>query len=226
MSLLGGMFGVVPVAQASTLTATNNNDSGAGSLRLAITNALSGDIIVFNPAVAGQTITLASTLVVNKNLTIDGSAQASMIGVSGNNSVRVFQITSGITVTLDSLMIKNGFHSVETGGGVHNSGILNVKNSTFSANVARHGGAISNYGTLRVTNSTFSGNGASGPSNSSAYGGGIYYFGTLNIEDSSFTVNTAGPFGGGGGVFHRSGMLNIMNSTFSGNSGHDGGGHQ
>ena len=217
------MFGVQAV-QASTLTVANTNDSGAGSLRQAITNAVSGDTIIFNPALASQTITLASTLVINKDLTIDGSALASKVGVSGNNSVRVFQMTSGISVTLDSLMIKNGFHSVENGGGILNLGTLNIKNSAFLGNVARHGGGIGNYGTLNVMNSTLSGNGASGPSNSSAYGGGIYNFGTLNIEDSTFAGNTASPFGGGGGVFHRSGMLSIVNSTFSGNSARDGGG--
>src|SRR5687768_12081893 len=94
--LLGGLFGVVPTVLASTLTVTNTNDGGAGSLRQAITNAISGDAIIFNPALAGQTITISSTLVVNKNLTINGNALASKVSVSGNNSVRVFNVTSGI----------------------------------------------------------------------------------------------------------------------------------
>jgi hypothetical protein len=109
LALLGGMFGKVSAVQASTLTVTNINDSGAGSLRQAITNAISGDTIIFNPALAGQTITLSSTLVVNKNMTINGNALASKVRVSGNNSVRVFEVTSGITLTLDSLEVRNGF---------------------------------------------------------------------------------------------------------------------
>src|SRR6266700_2689193 len=44
----------------STLTVLNALDKGAGSLRDTITNAKSGDTIVFDPSLAGQTITLTS----------------------------------------------------------------------------------------------------------------------------------------------------------------------
>ena len=223
LALLGGMFGTVSAVQASTFTVTNINDSGAGSLRQAITIAVSGDTIIFNPALAGQTITLSSTLVVNKNMTINGNAPASKVRVSGNNTIRVFEVISGITLTLDSLDVRNGFSSVEQGSGVLNFGTVNIKNSIFSGNVARHGGAIKNTGTLNIVNSTFSGNSASGPANTSAYGGGIYNFGTLNIEDSTFAGNIASPYGGGGGVHNRSGTVSIINSTFSGNNARDGG---
>src|SRR6188474_125310 len=66
LALLGGMFTVVPAVQASTLTVTNTNDSDAGSLRQAIADAVSGDTITFSPSLSGQTITLASTLVIDK----------------------------------------------------------------------------------------------------------------------------------------------------------------
>src|SRR5262245_16126875 len=57
----------------STLTVTNNEDSGPGSLRADIAAAKSGDTIVFDPSLNGQTITLTSgELVINKNLTIQG----------------------------------------------------------------------------------------------------------------------------------------------------------
>ena len=46
---------------------TSVNDSGAGSLRQAISNAISGTTIYFDPSLAGQTITLASQLDINKN---------------------------------------------------------------------------------------------------------------------------------------------------------------
>src|SRR6202011_3078237 len=44
----------------STLTVTNPADSGDGSLRAAITLAQSGDQIVFDTSLKGQTITLTS----------------------------------------------------------------------------------------------------------------------------------------------------------------------
>jgi hypothetical protein len=42
----------------STLTVLNAPDKGAGSLRDTITNAKSGDAIVFDPSLNGQSITL------------------------------------------------------------------------------------------------------------------------------------------------------------------------
>jgi hypothetical protein len=56
----------------ATITVTNTNDSGPGSLRSAIASAAAGDTIQFASSLASQTITLTSgQLVINKNLTID-----------------------------------------------------------------------------------------------------------------------------------------------------------
>ena len=44
----------------STLTVLNNHDSGAGSLRDALTKAKDGDTIVFAASLNGQTIALTS----------------------------------------------------------------------------------------------------------------------------------------------------------------------
>src|SRR5438874_2004766 len=56
---------IVPI----TLAVLNSLDRGAGSLRDAIGHARDGDTIVFDPSLAGQTITLTSgTLVMKKSL--------------------------------------------------------------------------------------------------------------------------------------------------------------
>src|SRR5689334_17940915 len=61
----------VPAALFATLTVTNGNDSGVGSLRDTIAAASSGDTIVFSGV---TTVTLTSgQLTINKNLTISGS---------------------------------------------------------------------------------------------------------------------------------------------------------
>ncbi|MGO9649056.1 MAG: hypothetical protein ACLPOO_13485, partial [Terriglobales bacterium] len=69
MAVMLAALSVIP-ASATTYTVTSLADSGAGSLRDAIANAVSGDTINFS--VTG-TITLASTLTINTSLTITGA---------------------------------------------------------------------------------------------------------------------------------------------------------
>src|SRR5437879_13754988 len=57
----------------STLTVTNPADSGDGSLRAAIAAAQSGDQIVFDTSLKGQTITLTSgQLAITQSLDTEG----------------------------------------------------------------------------------------------------------------------------------------------------------
>src|SRR5207248_7807597 len=84
-------------ATAATLTVTNANDKGSGSLRATITNAKSGDTIVFASSLNGQTITLTSDqLTINKNLDIEGPG-ASLLSISGGDTNRIFNINEGLT---------------------------------------------------------------------------------------------------------------------------------
>ncbi len=217
----GGVnFSLTNLPACSTpITVTSNADSGAGTLRQALLDVCAGGTINFaNPVMSGATITLTSgELVIGKNLTIDGSALASPISISGNNAVRVFMVNSGVTANLIGLRIINGYASGTSGAGIYNAGVLMVSNSTLSGNNTTNGGAgIWNLssGTLLVSNSTFSGNNA-------ASGGGIVSQGVLTVSNSTFFSNTALSGGGGGysggGIYNSSGTLTVLNSTFSGN---------
>jgi hypothetical protein len=108
LTLLSGLFGAVPArsAQAATLTVTNTNDSGAGSLRQAILDATSGDTINFAPSLAGQTIALSSQINLEKDLILDGSGLNPEVEISGSLALRIFYVTG--TVTLNSLLLKEG----------------------------------------------------------------------------------------------------------------------
>ena len=57
----------------ATLTVTNTNDSGAGSLRQMILDAAPGDTITFSAALSSGTIVLTGgQLAIAKDLIIDG----------------------------------------------------------------------------------------------------------------------------------------------------------
>src|SRR5262245_60840295 len=155
---------IAPSTQAATITVTNTNDNGPGSLRQAIADAVTGDTIDFG--VTG-TITLTSgELLVDKNVTINGPGSNNLT-VDGNHTSRVFHFSRWVTGMLAGLTIRNGEAGADHGGGgIHNDhATLVVDSCTVSGNHAAWGGGIHNDGSnssasLTVTNSTLSGNSA------------------------------------------------------------------
>ena len=243
-AVYGSPASVSVCGSTSDITVANTNDSGPGSLRQALADGCAGITIDFNASLSGQTILVTSQLEILKNVTIDGSDLTSKITISGNNSTRVFLVASGVTATLDSLIVTQGRVDGCCGAGLLNYGTLTITNSLFSANNNDNGigGAIMNLapGILTITGSTITGNSASNgggignenqmtitnstiSANSSGdAGGGIYNNGataTLTVTNSTFSGNTASTngFGSGGGIFSN-GPLTVTNSTFSGNS--------
>jgi hypothetical protein len=175
--------GQVGVAQAATISVNNTNDSGTGSLRDAIASTSSGDTITFDPSLYGHTISLASTLTLSTNITIDGGE--TNINISGNNAVQVMVVNSDVVASLNGLVIRNGYGNSgdEDGSGIRNSGTLTITNSTISSNRRRE------TGTNIPGNVTLF----------DAFGGGIYNSGTLIIVDSTIHDNqviatATGPF--------------------------------
>lgn len=204
--LLGALY--VPSVGAATYTVANLNNSGAGSLRDAITQANStADIDIINFGISG-TIVLSSALpsIVSGSgeLTIDGTGQS--ITVSGNNAYLVFRVEAGATLNMNKLRVTQG--AGDFGGGLYNMGTATVSNSEFSGNMANYGAGIASSGTATVSNSTFSGNTAAW------WGGGFTNSGTVTISNSTFSGNTAN---GGGGLYNQSSAMTVSNSTFSGN---------
>lgn len=196
------------------------------SIEEALENAAAGDTIIFAAELSGKTIHLSSTLTITKDVTIDGSALASPITISGdtdNNGVgdiRVIYVAYGVFyATLNRLIITEGMISLdmnlhESGGGIKNDGEMTIINSIISNNSSvmeqqGAGGGIGNYGMMTITNSTISGN-------SAWYGGGIENDGWLYLNNSTVSGNFA--HNAGGGIEDYGNIMRIINSTISGNS--------
>ena len=114
-------IGLASPAGAATFTVSNLNDSGAGSLRQAITdaNVASGaDTIDFGPGVTG-TITLGSDFPqITESLTIVGPG-SDALALSGAGSHHVFSLDTGGngTVSLSGVTVTNSVGAAGTGDG-------------------------------------------------------------------------------------------------------------
>jgi len=92
-------------AHAATLTVTNLNDSGAGSLRDRVAAASPGETISFS--VTGTITLTKGEIILDKNLSIAGPGAGS-VSISGNNSSRVFSVSNNSTVSISGVTVKNG----------------------------------------------------------------------------------------------------------------------
>jgi len=94
---------------------TSLNDSGAGSLR----NALATQSVVgFAPSLDGGTITLTSgQLALSNSVTIGRVKPSAWLTISGNNSNRIFEVTTGAVARLASLVLTDGNASPGVSGG-------------------------------------------------------------------------------------------------------------
>jgi hypothetical protein len=217
----------------STLTVASSLDNyggpGDGTLRGEIAAAQSGDTIVFDPSLDGQTLTLGtgrsyggigiqwSQLEIHQNLTIQGPG-AGLLTISGGTTYgsRVFQVDAGVTVTISGLTIADGR--------------ANADYSTNSASTAAHydgcGGGILNLGTLTLSGCDVIDN-YSSPSwltNLGGFGyrgGGICNFGTMTLGGSTVSANSAYNWGGG---IYNDGTMTLSGSTLNDNSAAVGGG--
>ena len=214
----------------TTLTVTNTEDHGRGSLRAEIAAAQNGDTIVFSPSLDGKTIALTSgELDLTKKLTIQGpgAGQLTISGYGGHTFTRIFEVAPNTTVSLSGLSIINGsgYASVQDpgyapwdgdGGGILNLGTLTLSACTIDYSYAlNEGGGIYNDGTLTVSGCTVYGNRAPD-------GAGIANRGTATFVSSTISNNNASdtspgsylPDGVGGGI-SNGGTLTLSGCTVS-----------
>lgn len=215
------------------IIATNQDADFSGC----IANSLpyGADRIVFDPAIAGQSIVLTETgavegfaqtgdLDILGDLVIDGAELGTEI--DGNDADRVFDIREpGIEVTFNRLFITGGFPPPVDflegrGGGIRMEVVSTLKlndcsvfrNSISSGTDNLNGGGISSAGTLIIHRSEIDDNSLTSTfaSTSGVFGGGIWSSaGNLHIYDSRIVNNTAFQAGTalsrGGGIAAQAG---------------------
>ncbi|WP_443698244.1 DUF4347 domain-containing protein, partial [Pseudomonas sp.] len=188
----------------ATITVTSNADSGVGSLRSALSSAVAGDIVTFN---ASMTVNLNSQLIISKNLTVEGDLNLDGVAdvtISGQYKTQVLMVNSGVTATLDGLIITKGLAAgnganagvdatAAMGGGIVNAGNLTLKNVTVTANAASGGGG---------------GGGVTAPYVGGAVGGGGGGGGALGGQNGGHGGSSGfgtGVYGGTGGTANHGG---------------------
>ena len=211
---------------AATITVTNTNDSGPGSLRQALAVAHDGDRITF--AVSG-TITLTSGgLPINKNITISGPGP-DQLSIGGNQALLVFGVFPGKAATISGLTVRNAQSGILNAGtvtvtncvlsnsydGLSNYGVAAVSSCVLTGNL--YHGLYSYGGETTISNCVVSGNAGGGLFNTGNFGpnNSITGYGSMTISDSIVSDNS------GPGVWNYF-FLTVLNSTLSGNSAGDG----
>jgi hypothetical protein len=164
-------------ANAANWTVTKSTNSNDGvcdadcSLREAVAAADSGDTIVFDINLVGQTFTLGgSEIVITKRITIDGFLNNPNVAfVSGENRSRIFYIPSGGGLTLKNMtLVQGNGASINSNSGfggaifVDINAALSLDRVAVRGNQAQFGGAVyfRSGGTHHITNSSLTGNAA------------------------------------------------------------------
>ena len=221
------------------------------TINAAITAADPGDrLLIEGGVIFYENITIGKNLILQGGYDGCGSGSSAATTVDGGASNAVVVIDSGLTVTLENLVITNGHSSFE-GGGIRfalssGGGQLTLINVDIHSNTATWGGGI-----WAGTNSQVEGTDVNIYNNTAtAYGGGVRLYGgssaTFNNGNISYnsapdgagfyidsdtsvlnfsgTINSNDASSNGGAIYAGSGDLNFSNTLIQGNSaGIDGG---
>lgn len=184
--------------KANVLNVNNTlTSSESGSLNHALSLAVSGDTIHFDEALKTDTIELDSSIVIDKNITIEGND----ITLSGNNATRIMMVNNGALLFIYDTKFILG--KAVNGGAIYNNGIVVVERCTFDKNLSDApigtvscGGAVYNTNSFTAKSSIFSNNKAQSH-DEMAFGGayGTTLDNTLTLLSEfafcSFVNNTA-----------------------------------
>jgi hypothetical protein len=191
----------------STITVTSAADSGTGTLRNALANAVNGDTIDFAPTLDGQTIVLTSgQLNIQSAISIVGPG-AGLLSISNPKGLILQNIAIG-PVSVSGLTIRDGSGG-DQAGGVRNEGTLLLQACVVTNNSGLTlGGGILNLGAMQIIDCTLTQNHGGG------HGGAIANQGVLTIVDSTIANNNAAS---GGAIYDAGSSCTLTSVTVTGN---------
>ena len=124
---------------------------------------------------------LNSGILINKSdFTVNGNGHT----IDGSNQARIFNIT-GNNITISNIIFINGNMAGSMGGALYSSGSIILNNVTFKDNIADNGGAIYATGKTLLNNAVFANNKAA------KNGGAIFTDGNSNLINCIFENNSA-----------------------------------
>jgi predicted outer membrane repeat protein len=194
---------------STTITVTNTNDSGPGSLRQAVldANATPGADVIQVTAV-GVIHLLSPLPVIGEETAIQGPG-AGQLAIDGSGSFRVLESTA-VPLTIADLTVQNGRPASGEGGGIRSLGTLALSNVAVLSNTGPiGGGGVYSEGEVEVVNGRFQNNRSLG-----GMGGGLWSESRAVISGTTFISNTAPGQGGGAVVPTKS---NIVGTLFENN---------
>jgi len=219
--------------QPQTIVVTNCDDSGTGSLRDAVNNAVDSDTIDLTQLSCSLiSLTTGAILIGVSDLTLQGPGSTHLLiqGSSGSGAGVLYDFGGG-TLTVDGLDIAFGSkyrsdHGAH-GGCIYSNGNLAVSDAhvyacvVAAASYPASGGAMYAYGFVTMSNVTVDTCGltTTGP----AKGGGVFAGGDVIMRYSSVSGcrNATNAHGYGGGVFAGR-DLTVKYSTISDNENDEG----
>lgn len=137
-------------------------------------------------------------------LTLTASTIISNAGVSGGG---ILNEGNGAKAEIRTTQLEHN-QATSSGGGLFNSGIMSIKESTLAYNQAQSGGGLRNFGgNLTLTNVTLSQNHATDN------GGGLYNDASATITFATFSGNQAD--GAGGNLFNDEASLSLSDTIIA-----------
>ncbi len=207
----GALFNVGQLSIDSTQILSHTASYAAGSLLHASGDGRIENVVMRNGS--GESsghIHNSGSLIIRDSTLIDGR---STFGAGAIHNTSVLTIEANTTIA-------NSF-SLDSAGGIFNSGTLDVNGSTIHGIEVSHGlgrGALLNVGSAEITNSTISNNSSpSAPSIAGIDNRGTITLTNTTISDNSTTTQNGQPQNGIG--FTNSGTATLINTIIANSSG-------